>query len=74
MVGLLLQTNPNNRISCDQILNHEIVQRKISEIKNKDFISENQAACGLLGTIKMPRNISEINQKLPKKKMYNQEK
>jgi hypothetical protein len=43
---------------------------KLSGDKNDD---NQNAPINLLNTIKMPRDIKEINQRLPKKKMYNRE-
>lgn len=37
-------------------------------------VREEQQPFQLLGTIKMPKNLNEINQKLPKKKKYIQER
>jgi NIMA (never in mitosis gene a)-related kinase len=61
MIGLLLQVNPSNRPNCDQILNNSMIIKRMDYGKNSG-----KAQYNLIGTIKMPRNLSEINQKLPK--------
>lgn len=67
---MMLQTNPNNRLNCEQILNHDIVVKKMLSIKEgKESIPEQQPI-QLINTIKLPRNMNEINQRLPKKKKY----
>jgi hypothetical protein len=69
----MLQTNPNNRPSCDQLLSNETVVKRISLIKEgKEVVNEPQPI-QLLKTIKLPRNMNEINQVLPKKKKYKEE-
>lgn len=62
----MLQVNPANRPSCDQLLSNEIVLRHMDFNK---ALSNNQPI-QMLGTIKMPRKMTDINQMLPKKKMY----
>jgi NIMA (never in mitosis gene a)-related kinase len=61
MIGLLLQVNPSNRPSCDQILNNPMIIKRMDYGKNSG-----KAQINMIGTIKMPRNMSEINKQLPK--------
>ena len=61
MISNILQVNPNNRPNCDQVLNNPLVVKRMDIGKNLG-----KAQVNLIGTIKMPRNLSEINQKLPK--------
>ena len=70
VIGMMLQTNPNNRPNCDQLLNNETVIKKITAIKEGREIIPEQQPIQMLGTIKLPKNMNEINQRLPKKKMY----
>jgi hypothetical protein len=73
IIGMMLQTNPNNRPTCDQLLSNETVVKRISLIKEgKEVVNEPQPI-QLLKTIKLPRNMNEINQVLPKKKKYKEE-
>jgi hypothetical protein len=67
---MMLQTNPNNRPNCDQLLSNETVVKRITAIKEGKDIISGQHPIQMLGTIKLPKNMSEINQRLPKKKMY----
>lgn len=61
MISLMLQVNPSNRPNCDQILNNQMIIKRMDYGKNSG-----KAQYNLIGTIKMPRNMNEINQKLPK--------
>jgi NIMA (never in mitosis gene a)-related kinase len=69
IVGLLLQVNPSNRPDCALILAHEIVQKKIQTFK-KPLNIESGEKPQLLCTIKLPKNMNEINKNLPKSKKY----
>jgi NIMA (never in mitosis gene a)-related kinase len=61
MISLMLQVNPTNRPNCDQILNNPMIIKRLDYGKNAG-----KAQYNMIGTIKMPRNMNEINQKLPK--------
>lgn len=69
----MLQTNPSRRLSCEELLKTEIILKKqnLIRVENNNDI---EPPAQLLATIKLPRNINEINQRLPKKKMYAKEK
>lgn len=56
----MLQVDPKNRPNCDQILNNPMIIKRMDYGKNSG-----KAQYNLIGTIKMPRNMNEINQKLP---------
>jgi hypothetical protein len=76
IIGLLLQTNPFCRPNCDFLLANEVIQRKMKELKlivDKYDSDIKSSPIKLLNTIKMPRNVKEINQRLPKKKMHYKE-
>lgn len=73
VIGLMLQTNPNRRPSCEDFLKNDIILKRLNSIKIENN-SEEEPPAQLLATIKLPRNINEINQRLPKKKMYSKEK
>lgn len=66
MVGILLQTNPTLRPGVDKLLSNSIIIRKMDYSMNP-IPSEN---LNMLGTIKVPKNMKEINDNLPKKKQY----
>ena len=65
VVQFLLQVNPNSRPSCEQILNHPIVQKRIEYFKSFAGEEESEDKC-LLKTIHMPKNILFLSDKLPK--------
>lgn len=70
----MLQTNPLKRPSSDEILKNEFVAKRINSLNKENIHSEFDPPAQLLATIKLPRNMNEINQRLPKKKMYIREK
>jgi len=75
IISLMLQTNPSRRPNCDEILKNEILIRNMN--LNKEYLENKNKVnqpLQLLGTIKFPRNLNEINKKLPKKKINIQEK
>jgi NIMA (never in mitosis gene a)-related kinase len=69
VVGLLLQVNPSNRPDCDTILSNEIVKKRLQTLK-KPLSTDVGEKPQLLCTIKLPRNMNEINKNLPKSKKY----
>lgn len=75
VIGMMLQTNPARRPSCEELLKNDIILRRTNPTKE---IGDNnvrvEQPLQLLGTIKLPKNLNDINQKLPKKKMYIREK
>ncbi len=66
VVSLLLQTNPLNRPNCDMLLNNPLIVKRMDFDKNVMLGAQAQ----LLGTIRVPRNMNEIKEKLPKTKKY----
>lgn len=76
VVGLLIRVDPNARPSCEQILNLNVIQKRIEYFKTfgGEDVSEDQA---LLQTINIPKNLLFLGDKLPSpnyeksKKNYN---
>ena len=71
IIQFLLQVNPKLRPSCEQILNHPIVQKRIEYFKTISGERENQNNNSgnnksLLKTIHMPKNLIFLSDKLPK--------
>ena len=69
IVQFLLQVNPKSRPSCEQILNHPIVQKRIEYFKSLSGEKENNNSGNnksLLKTIHMPKNLLFLSDKLPK--------
>jgi NIMA (never in mitosis gene a)-related kinase len=65
IIQFLLQVNPNTRPSCEQILNHPVVQKRIEYFKS--FAGEDETEDNyLLKTIHMPKNLLFLSDKLPK--------
>ena len=76
IIGMMLQVNPSRRPSTDELLKNDILMRRTSGKGKSEKVENNTKVqpLTLLGTIKLPKNMNEINQRLPKKKMYKQEK
>lgn len=68
IISNILQVNPNNRPNCDQVLNNSLVVKRMD--LGKEF---GKAQVNLIGTIKMPRNMNEINKIIPKSQFYNKQ-
>lgn len=66
MLSLLLQVQTNKRLNCDEILSHPSIIKRMDFTKN---LGMNEKAM-LLSTIKVPKNISDINKQLPKARKY----
>ena len=65
VVQFLLQVNPISRPSCEQILNHPIIQNRIEYFKSFAGDDDTEDKC-LLKTIHMPKNLLFLSDKLPK--------
>ena len=65
IVQFLLQVNPATRPSCEQILNHPVVLKRIEYFKSFAGENESEDKC-LLKTIHMPKNLLFLSDKLPK--------
>ena len=65
IVQYLLQVNSIQRPSCEQILQHPIVLKRIEYFKSFGSDEENEDKC-LLKTIHMPKNLLFLSDKLPK--------
>ena len=68
IIKLLLKVNPKERPSCGQILNHNIIQKRLEFFQAQsgfeDELDTNDEAV-LIKTIKMPKNIIFLTEKLP---------
>ena len=71
IIKLILCLNPLERPSANDLLNNEIILNKIKEIGFSNENNKDKAM--LMKTIKIPKNISQINLELPKKQ-YSREK
>jgi NIMA (never in mitosis gene a)-related kinase len=66
IVKLLLQVNSDNRPSCDRILKNIIVKKRIEYFNSFNKTDEDDEDQNLLRTIKMPKNLLFLSDKLPK--------
>ena len=68
VIKWMLNTNPSQRKSAKEIYDSNIIQKKIKEGSGKELlqiISQTKENYKLIGTIKMPRNIKDVNKVLP---------
>jgi NIMA (never in mitosis gene a)-related kinase len=63
LIRALLQTDPNLRPNCDKILMMPSVIKHLSEAS---MIEPDESVSELLKTIKIPKNIHYLTEKLPK--------
>ena len=72
LIKLLLKRNPKERLSCDEILKLPIVVKKIEFFKSslngkeENFDEYNKEDNELLKTIRIPKNLMFLKDKLPK--------
>ena len=70
IISYMLQVDPYRRYNIDELLNSDIIKRKIKDyglIDNNNNVNNDQKDM-LMKTIKLPRNMREINLQLPHKK------
>ena len=74
IVAKMLIVDPKRRASTDELLNSEIIQRRIKNIGGniKENYSNSKKA-NLIKTIKLPRNVKEINSALPRNRYSQKE-
>ena len=65
IVKLLIQVNTDTRPSCDEILKHPIIQKRIEYFKSFTGEQKNEDKA-LLQTIRIPKNLLFLSDKLPK--------
>ena len=73
IIGMMLKRDPNLRPSTKQILDCEIIKRKRNELKIRTKYGSLEEKQGLIATIKIPRNLGEINKNLPMNKYNNKQ-
>ena len=72
IISKMLVVDPNKRASIDELLNSEVMKRRISKASKNiitNEIGKKSKKVNFMETIKLPRNLREINNKLPKKKI-----
>ena len=67
LLKMMIVVNPDKRFNVKQILNSDIVKKKIKDFnfKEDEFIGGGKAF--LMKTIKLPKDMNEINRNLPKR-------
>ena len=77
-IGKMLILDPRKRPTVSDLLNTEIIKKKIDEKKNNNIIAKvvenSNAHANFIKTIKLPKNLNDINRALPKKRYKNIEK
>ena len=74
LISKMLIVDPRRRYSTEQLLNCDIIQKRIKTIKNSiiPFIVKNNVKnidnVNMIKTIKLPRNLKDINKQLPKRR------
>ena len=71
IIAMMLRVDANKRASTDELLTHPIIQKRIQNARNNIIIRENKRKSNkvnFMETIKLPRNMKDINSKLPKKR------
>lgn len=64
MVKALITVQPENRPTCDQILDMPVVRKKTEKYFPNDFMYASQSS--LLKTIRVPKNLMYLTDRLPK--------
>ena len=74
LISKMLIVDPKRRYSTDQLINCDIIQKRIKTIKNSiiPYIVKNNIKnidnVNMIKTIKLPRNLKDINKQLPKRR------
>ena len=74
LISKMLTVDTHKRYSTDQLLNCDIVQKRIKSIKNSIIPmiiknnEKNMDNVNMIKTIKLPRNMKDINKALPKRR------
>jgi len=66
LIGMCLKVSPSSRPSCDRLLSHPLLLKNGKEVIQS--LNDIDDTIELLGTIKLPRNIRALQDKLPKAK------
>lgn len=64
-----MQVNPEERLNCDGVLSLQTVRSRLEKIR-QNINLDDEVQTDLLQTIKLPKDLNEIQSKLPKKKNY----
>ena len=71
IISMMLRVDANKRASTDELLTHPILQKRIQtarkNIITREIVGKSKKV-NFMETIKLPRNMKDINSKLPKKR------
>ena len=70
----MVQVNPSARPNCDKILDMAIVRKRIEKLFPEDFLYETGSSMNLLSTIRVPKNLLYLTDRLPKPNYDSEEK
>lgn len=75
VISYMLQVNPISRLTCDQLLKTDLITDKMKSIQHIEKINGSQmdSKVELIKTIKIPKNLREINRALPSKQYDTEE-
>ena len=73
IISRMLIVDPNKRTSCDELLSLNIIQSKMKDVDNVYKNDNGFEEVDLIKTIKLPKQLKDINKILPQKKKYNVE-
>ena len=73
IIGIMLQREPEKRPSTVELLQCDIIVKKIKELKINMKNNGGEEKQNLIATIRVPRNMVEINKALPKNKYNNKQ-
>ena len=71
IIDMMLRVDANERASTDQLLSHPILKKRIQTARKNIITRETTGKSkkvNFMETIKLPRNMKDINSKLPKKR------
>ena len=73
IISKMLTVDPKKRASTDELLNSDIIQRRLKNIGGNIINIKDNKKANLIKTIKLPRNMNEINLALPKNRYDHKE-
>jgi NIMA (never in mitosis gene a)-related kinase len=66
VVKFMVTVNPQMRPDCDQILELPVIKNKHKKLFPEDFFYETDPKINLLSTIRVPKNLLYLTDRLPK--------
>lgn len=73
-IKFMVQVAPQMRPSCEKILEMPIIRAKSQKLFPQDFFHEDPAQMNLLSTIRVPKNLLYLTDRLPKPNYDSDEK